>query len=446
MGFVQALPAPASRLAVSKTRIVAIILIFASPALLLWDGLVAQAILAGAIALALTVSALSLRPGETEFLISAIRYPATLSAVPVLWILLQTLPLRWFANPIWSSAEAALGHPIVGTISIDPGASFISLGQYLAFCGMALFCATVAVDRSRAEWLLFALTGAGFVIAVAVIIRDLFVPNLRLSALFDEQATACLSISAIVAATACVQALERHESRSKRSAWNLVATSIVAIVTIAICSFDLLVEQKHATLFAMACGLAVLLTVVLLRHLRFGAWTPVAGVIPVIGAAMLLLAGHHGEPDRSLLLAFATPSAETSSSALTERVLEDAPLVGTGAGTFSAVAPIYREINETASASVGANTAGTIAVELGLPMFWLIVLGAAALTCWFVLAAFQRGRDSFYPAMGGACLVTLLLSAFIDSGMTGNAAAVMTAAVVGVALVQSRSRASFNSV
>lgn len=429
----------------SKTRIVAVILISASPALLLWDGLVAQAILSGAIAVALTVTALSLRPGETEFLISAIRYPAVLVAIPAFWILLQILPLRWVANPIWSSAESALGHPIVGTISVDPGTSLISLGQYLAFCGMVLFCAAVAVDRSRAEWLLFGLTVAGLVIASAVMMRNLLLPNLQLSSLFDEQSTTCLSISAVVAATVCVRSLEHYQNRPKRSASNFIVTSTVAILTIVICTFNLLAEQNHAALFAMACGLVAVGTVVLLRRLRFGAWMLVAGIIPVIGAVMLLLAGHRGEPDRSFLLAFATPSIERSSSALTERVLEDAPLVGTGAGTFSALAPIYRQIDETASASVGANTAATIAVELGLPMFWLIVLGAAALTCRFELAAFRRGRDSFYPAMGGACLLTLLLLAFINSGMTGNAVAVMTASVMGLALAQSRSRASFSS-
>jgi hypothetical protein len=42
----------------------------------------------------------------------------------------------------------------------------------------------------------------------------------------------------------------------------------------------------------------------------------------------------------------ASPCWATSTLALSERVLDDAPLVGTGAGTFAALASIYREIDD----------------------------------------------------------------------------------------------------
>ena len=59
-----------------------------------------------------------MRPRETKFFSIALPV-AALVVVPVLWMLIQVLPVRALAHPIWTSAEAALGHPITGAISID---------------------------------------------------------------------------------------------------------------------------------------------------------------------------------------------------------------------------------------------------------------------------------------------------------------------------------------
>jgi hypothetical protein len=73
-------------------------------------------------------------------------------------VLVQVLPLRVLAHPIWDNAETALGHPVAGTISVDPGTSVIALGLYLSVVGAVFLSTTVAVDRQRADWILYALT------------------------------------------------------------------------------------------------------------------------------------------------------------------------------------------------------------------------------------------------------------------------------------------------
>ena len=97
------------------------------------------------------MTARTMRPGETEFLVSIIRTLIMVAAVPALWVLLQVLPLGVLAHPIWSSAGQALGHPVRGAISVDPGASVIALGQYLSMCVVVFLTAAVAIDRRRAE-------------------------------------------------------------------------------------------------------------------------------------------------------------------------------------------------------------------------------------------------------------------------------------------------------
>jgi hypothetical protein len=172
-----------------------------------------QGLVAGTVAAALAITARSLRPGETSFLLSIIRPVAAVAAVPALWVLVQVLPLKALAHPIWKNAETALGHPIAGTISVDPGASVIALGQYLSVVGVVFLSAAVAVDRQRAEWILFALTAAGVAIALITRTHDLFLPEAWFPAFARAQAIDCVSMGTIIAGTACIRTIERYETR-----------------------------------------------------------------------------------------------------------------------------------------------------------------------------------------------------------------------------------------
>jgi hypothetical protein len=86
--------------------------------------------------------------------------------------------------------------------------------------------------------------------------------------------------------------------------------------------------------------------------------------------------------------------------------------------------------------------AAGFAIELGRPMLWLIALMTAILTLMLLKASLQRGRDSFYSAMGGSCLVTLFLLAFINGSLSGNAAALLISAILGVSIAQRKGRTS----
>ena len=120
-------------------------------------------------------------------------------------------------------------------------------------------------------------------------------------------------------------------------------------------------------------------------------------------------------------------------------MLADAPLVGTGAGTFAALLPVYRETIDDSS-QVAPTTAATMAIELGAPMFWLIATVTVAAIVVLFRASLRRGRDSFYPAMGAGCLVTLLLLAFSNGGLLVTATSLIAAVAIGLALAQSKSR------
>ena len=73
-------------------------------------------------------------------------------------------------------------------------------------------------------------------------------------------------------------------------------------------------------------------------------------------------------------------------------------------------------------------------------MFWYIVAAATAGMIVLLRASLKRGRDFFYSALGGACLITQLILAFSNAGLMHSATGVILAALLGLALAQSKSR------
>jgi hypothetical protein len=424
---------------VSQVRLILFALICCSPAILLADGLIVQGVVAGILAVALALIALNLRPGETEFFISIFRWAAVIALVPALWIIVQLLPLGVLVHPIWKSAEKALGHHIAGTISVDFGASVIALGQYLSMAAVAFVSAAIAVDRMRAGWVLFAIVIAGTLAALILLMNALFPVGIALSPLAQTQALDCTSLGTIASGAACVRTLEqftRRQSSTPRSGPLLLWTLAACVGALVICGGTLLLSAAHQVLVATACGLLALACLMAIRRLAFRIWGATAALaVLAAGCAVLLLFNQPFDREKSLSLAFAT-----SSTALSERLLADVPIAGTGAGTFRALAQIYREIDDPAAPPVAATTAASFGIELGKPMLWIIV----ALTCGAIIfllrASLRRGRDSFYPAMAGGSLITLLLVAFVNAGLLGTATGLIAAAGLGLGVAQSRSR------
>jgi hypothetical protein len=425
---------------VSKARFILVAFVFASPALL-WDGLMAQGMIAGILAAALVIIARNLPPGETAFLVSVIRPPAIVAAILALWVIAQVIPLGTLAHPIWKSAQTALGRPIVGTISVDPGVSVVALGQYFSLSALTLLSAALAVDRERAEWILFALTGAVTAIALIALLRDLLFPGVLLSALARAQAVDCAGIGTIIACAACIRTIERYETRHsspQRSLLALRLTFLAVSAALVICVAVLLVERRLEVLFAAGYGLLAVACMMIIRRFRLGLWLAVGIAVSALGVATMLAAAQL-EKHTSLTLVFAA-GPSVSLPALSERVLEDAPLIGTGAGTFAAVAPIYRELDDPPPGPVAATAAATFAIELGMPTFCLTIVAAMIFIILLLRASLQRGRDSFYPAMGGGCLIALLILAFTNAGLLGGATGLIAATTLGLAFAQSQSR------
>jgi hypothetical protein len=427
---------------VPKAQFTLIALICSSPAILLRDGLAMQGFVAGTVGIALAIVATNLRASELEFLRTVTRSLLTFAIVPMLWMLIQILPFGILTHPIWSSAGSALGLTSVGRISVDPGASVIGLGQYTTLVAVSLLSAAVAVDRKRAETLLFALTIAGVTSALVVLMRTWLLPKLEFAPLLRAQAGVCIAMGTIVASAACIRTFERYENRRGRSKNSLsmpLLTFALSAAAVAICASALVLDGSRKVLFATACGVAPLACVLIIRRLQLRMWGITAIAIPLTGIAVLLVAAMPSEHGRSLVLSFVDPPA-ASPPAMSERVLDYAPAVGTGAGTFAAIAPIYRQKDDPPPGTTAATTAANFAIELGRPMLWLLLLAILGSIVIFLKSSLVRGRDFFYPALGASCIITLLLLSFVNAGLSGTAASLTTAVILGLAIAQSKSQ------
>lgn len=424
--------------------LILVLIILISPLCLIFDGPITYGLIAAAAAVLVTIIGVRIRPGEAEFLSPLIRRVAFVAAIPVLAFLFQLLPLGslGLANPIWRSAAAALSRPVVESISIDPGATTICLVRYLSLAGLLLATAAVTIDRRRAGWVLYALT---MVTTLAALIAFGLAGNIKLSA--DGRTMAVVAVTnasvlgIILATAAALQTLQRPASPSPRQDNPLLTllAFVLCLVALATCALYVFQHATSGVYIALMFGLATLVVAIIIRRTQLDAWgySAVAAVVVVIVIAALALRLGDRTIDSTLVLSNATQSPL---AALTRRILSETGWLGTGAGTFAAILPVYRDIDELTAGNVAPTAAAAIAIEMGKPFLWLTIIGSTALVVMLLRGAARRGRDSLYPAAGASCAVAIMLLAFNNHGVFNSLVLVIMAAIVGLAIAQSKSR------
>jgi hypothetical protein len=421
--------------------ILLILLIQATPALVFADGTTAYGLVALVVAVALGIVATRARSEEAGHLVRVVRPALLLLAIPAAWILVQLLPMPFGAlsHPVWASAAEALNTSISGHISIDLGATSIGLIRYLTAVGLLVAAAAVTIDRTRAEWLLHWLTAATAFLAAMLIAHDL----VGLFPLAGLSATAALhaasALGTIIAAAATVRAVERYETRRNtaemtmaRFAWSLTA----ALTALATCWLALIIAAPIEVTFAAGCGFATVVLVVIARRvapapLAAGALAAVA----IIAAIAIVAAKPHAGTPTLRFAAVASPSAIS----IAERMIADNS-GGTGAGTYEALLPSYRDINDTTVTERAPTTAAQVAIEMGRAAIWILALMMVAAIGLLLRGAISRGRDSFYATAAAGGAITLTVEAFVDASLLGTAVVIVATTVLGLGLAQRASR------
>jgi hypothetical protein len=181
-------------------------------------------------------------------------------------------------------------------------------------------------------------------------------------------------------------------------------------------------------------GVATFASVQTIRRASLANWAALILLATIlVAAAMIVLWRYDSTRALSPFLQFATASSPDAIS-VTQRMLSDASWLGAGAGTFSALLPLYQDLGS--SITQPPSTISVLAIELGWPM----ALFAIALAIWLAVVlyrgALNRGRDSFYPAAAAAGAVIALGQAFCDASLLNSCVAVMIGALMGLGLAQ----------
>jgi hypothetical protein len=421
-----------------------LVVLGASPLTLLFDGLLVQGLLAAALASGITIVALTVPPGEAGFLQRMFRPVAVALAIPAVWMVVQVLPLGFLrlAHPIWRSAAEALRRPLGGTISIDPGLTLLSLGRYLSAAAVMFLAAAVAIDRQRAKPLLFVLTGASALIALVAIVHELTATTFlnRLGGFYPSNAAAACAAMGVIFSAAAAAYHFGLDARSKRESFAKdLSGGVLTLTAFAVCWIALILGATGEVLLAAGCGVTTVAMLAAIRRFEIGSWSAWAMTVAVLIAMTAIVTMRFDARVSDPTMAF-TGNASRALVGTAQRVMADASWTGAGAGSFSALAPIYRGADETISASLPPTTAAGIAIEMGRPMLLFVLIAAIVALIAVVRGALARGRDSFYAAAGAGCLITLLLQSFSDATLLDGTVSTIAAAAVGLALIQRKSR------
>jgi len=250
-----------------------------------------------------------------------------------------------------------------------------------------------------------------------------------------------IALGAVLSTATAIRTFERHETRRRRaeiSTAGFTSFLLASLFSFATCWIATSFNATGPLIFAIICGLATLIIVVSIRRLGLGSWGCSAILTTAMVAVISIVVVHLPTRTMDLTLAFVTHGPLVS---ITGHILADGTWIGTGAGTFAALLPIYRDVDDLTAGSAAPSTAAAIAVEMGRPFLWTAVAVATAAAMFLLRGSLRRGRDSFYPAAGASCIVVLAVLSFINAGLFGATTAIIAPAILGLALAQSRGRA-----
>ena len=408
------------------------------PALMMVDGVLASGVVSAIVAIAMVTVALAPNTGELDRF-SRLLGPTAFIAlfIPCSWMLLQVLPIsiRSLANPVWVSASTALDKPFVGAMSLDIGATLLSLDRYCAVLAAAFVTATITLNRQRAENVLSLLTGTAALIAAGLIGYDLGYLRLPGYEHLGERADA-MNIAVIGFILSCATTIRTYEhlvsTQHRKSRMMAMVAASASIAAIFICLSAILISSDSVSFLAALFGTGVLTAVLAIHRWRLGPMGQ-AGIVALAAVAVFgFFAVLPARKDADPTLALSTQGQISS----TERMLSDAKWGGSGAGSFEALLPIYRD---TADSVEIPTAAATIAIEMGRPFLWTCVIVALIGASTLFRRALLRGRDYVYSSAGAGCVIALLILLFANDGFLGLTASLMTSVVCGLAFAQSKS-------
>ena len=379
-------------------------------------------------------------------------------ALAMLWALFQTLPISPVSlhHPVWRSTAEALGAPYAGSISLDPIAGRESIVRIAAYAGIFWLSLQLGRDPGRARAVFTAVAMGSACYALYGLVVKLSGANTILwldktayldlvtATFVNRNSFATFAGLGLLCTTAMLaQRLRRvgdGASGPREKIRRLIGEGLprngVLLGSWLVLAVALLLTESRGGTAASVLALLVFFASLALRR----GMSPRSLILP---AAALILAGTavfdlSGEGLERRLWATASDwQARAEIYQQTGKAIRDAPVLGTGLGTFAAVYRVYRTGRIGLRVNMAHNDYLEIVLELGVPAAasFLASLVAIALIC--AGGALGRRRNPELPAVGLAACTLVGAHALVDFSLQIPAVAATFALVLGAATAQS---------
>ena len=368
-------------------------------------------------------------------------------------------------HELWGAAVRLLDSPIAPSVSIARNQPWFSLGAPLAAASTLACSFIVCADRDRARRLLGVIAWSGAAYAVFAITAFLIEPNKVLwrdkpqyqgflTGTFMNRNTAAAYFG-ICATVWLLLVAEKVRSLAQRDrvVWSALAADIMRkpsrrlmlnFTMLFVCLAAMSLTGSRAGMILSLGAMIVAFWAYFHRDIPRGKSTVIGAaivltvvivVLQVLGAGVSSRLGSEGAADGGRRIVYA----------LTTRMAEDHPWLGTGLGTFVWGFPAYRsaDLSIISIWDRAHNTWLELASDLGIPLAGLIVAAWIVMVLVLFHGARHRRRDLILPAAGLSVALLAVAHSSVDFSLQTPGFAIVAMALIGAGLAQSfRSRSS----
>ncbi|MFC3714016.1 O-antigen ligase family protein [Sphingoaurantiacus capsulatus] len=413
------------------------------------------ALLAG---LMLVARARALQDGASLTWHRALWVPFGIAGAVTLWAVVQTFVPAGAADPLWVSAQTALGAPVFPRLGFAPDAALTGILRWLSYIGVFWLALQLSRDSDRAWALLRWLAWASIAYAAYGLITYLsgndwllwfprwaYHDDLTSTFVNRNSYATYAAIGVLICATLAIRAFrtkyrlsDRSMARSQRLVDAFIGSSLAYTLAALLVAMAWL--QTHSRMGFAAGATGMLAFLLLARGMSAGARA--LTFVLLLGVAGFLIAVSGGGTIARLEATQTFDRAELFEQVI--RGIETAPWTGYGLGSFPSLFPMFRAPGFASGQTFpeAHNSYLELAFELGIPAAVAIVVAFVWLTAFNLRGALTRQRDALIPTLGVATSVVVGVHAITDFSAQMPAVAVTYAALLGIATAQSWSLAS----